>query len=174
MRGLVAEHTRHVGAAHIVNVETGVDDRTDVCPVAVETIGGEQHDHRTEFVTVDRQVHAPFAHHVVPDHVRCPRVAFERGVLRLLRPCLPDAAEQRGRVARQIVLEAFPVDEVGTAGAASVGAEDVVRTVVLDDGRVVDGDAARGERVFDESFIGGRFGRGFGRGGGCGHGLASL
>ena len=138
---VLAQHLLHVGAVHVDLGESGVDDRAHVGPVALDVVGGQQHDHGAVVVAVDGQVHAPLAHRLVPEHVRRPHVALDVRVGGLLGPFLPDVGEDRLVVGAQVVLEGLPVDQIGALGPRAVGAEDVVGVAVLDDGRVVRGDA---------------------------------
>ena len=149
---LFAEHTRHVGGIDVIRGESRIDDRADIPPVAVKAIGDQQHDDGAEFVAVHGHIHAPFVHGRVPDHIRGPGVAQQVGILRLLRPRLPDVAEHGVWVAAQIVLETFPMHHVGAARTAAMRAEDVVDAVIFDNCRIVDGDAAVGQWHVD--FVG--------------------
>ena len=147
--GLKFQHFRHVGVPQVALVETGIYHRPHVRPVAVHMVGGQQHDHRAELVAVHRQVHAPLAHGLVPDHVGRPRVAEQVGIGILFRPCLPNIAEQRVRVAAQIVIEPLPMHHIRAARAPAMRAEQIVDTVFLDDCGIVHGHPTVGERVLD-------------------------
>ena len=135
--GILAKHLRHVGLLHVHAFEAGIDHRANVRPIAFDVVGGEQHDHRTVVRAVDRHVHAPLAHGLVPDHVRCPHVAFDVRIGGLLRPAVPNVFEDLLVVGAQIVGEGAPVDQIVAFEPSAMRAENIVFSVGFDDGGIM-------------------------------------
>ena len=135
--GAFAEHLPDVGLGSVDLFEAGVGHRADVSPVALDVVGGEQHDCRSVVSAVDRHVHAPLFHRCIPDDVRGPHVALDVRVGGLLRPVGPDVGEDLLVVGAQVVFEAGPVDEVVAFQPGEMRPEDVVLAVGLDDGWIV-------------------------------------